>query len=153
MEVVRAPSLGRQAPQECCTGVVWIDREVTGAEPSRLRTFQAQFGPGTRTAWHRCPYGRILTVLHGVGRVQRRGGPVHEVRAGDTVVIEAGEWHWHGAAPNTFLAVVAAHETGPDGAGTQWGEHVTDAEYRLPPLTATIRPPDTDRIPQREACW
>ncbi|MEV4141822.1 cupin domain-containing protein [Dactylosporangium sp. NPDC049742] len=158
MEVVRAPSRGRQAPQQHYSGVVWIDRDVTGLEPSRLQTFQAQFSPGTRTAWHRCPYGRILTVLHGVGRVQRRGGPIHEVRAGDTVVVEAGEWHWHGAAPNMFMAVVSAHETGPagagtDDAGTEWGEHVTDAEYRLAPLTAMIRRPDADRVPQREACW
>ncbi|MGI5182204.1 cupin domain-containing protein [Dactylosporangium sp. CA-152071] len=165
MEVVRAPSRGRQAPQQHYSGVVWIDRDVTGPEPSRLQTFHAQFSPGTRTAWHRCPYGRILTVLHGVGRVQRRGGPIHEVRAGDTVVVEAGEWHWHGAAPNTFMAVVSAHETGPagtgtdvtgadtDDTGTEWGEHVTDAEYRLAPLTAMIRRPDADRVPQREACW
>jgi quercetin dioxygenase-like cupin family protein len=161
MEVMRAPGGGRQAPQQCCSGVVWIDRDVTGLEPSHLQTFHAQFSPGARTAWHRCPYGRILTVLHGVGRVQRRGGPIHEVRAGDTVVVAAGEWHWHGAAPNTFMAVVSAHETGPDGTGTdtgtgtdiEWGEHVTDTEYRLPPLTAMIRRPDADRVPQREACW
>ncbi|MDG6102954.1 cupin domain-containing protein [Dactylosporangium aurantiacum] len=153
MQVVRTPSQGRQAPQQCYSGVVWIDRDVTGLEPSRLQTFHAQFSPGTRTAWHRCRYGQVLTVLHGVGRVQRRGGPIHEVRAGDTVVVEAGEWHWHGAAPNTFMVVMSAHETGPDGTGTEWGEHVSDAEYRLPPITATIRRPDADRTPQREACW
>ncbi|GAB3856966.1 cupin domain-containing protein [Dactylosporangium cerinum] len=160
MEVIRASSRGRPAPQECYSGVVWIDRDVTGLEASHLRAFHAQFSPGARTAWHRCPYERILTVLHGVGRVRRRGGPVHEVRAGDTVVVAAGEWHWHGAAPNTPMAVVSAHETGPDGTGTdgtgtgtQWGEQVTDAEYRLPPITAMIRQPDRDRVPQREACW
>ncbi|MET7418251.1 cupin domain-containing protein [Dactylosporangium sp. NPDC005555] len=132
---------------------MWIDRDVTALEPSHLQAFHALFSPGARTAWHRCPYGRILTVLHGVGRVRRRGGPVHEVRAGDTVVVPPGEWHWHGAAPNTYMAVVSTHETGPDDTGTEWGEHVTDAEYRMPPLTAMIRPPDSDRVPQREACW
>ncbi|MFF5227703.1 cupin domain-containing protein [Dactylosporangium sp. NPDC000521] len=171
MEVVRAPSRGRQAPRQSCSGDVWVDRGVTGLEPSGLRTFHAQFGPGTRTAWHRSPHERILIVLHGVGRVRRRGGPIHEVRAGDTVVVAAGEWHWHGASPHTFMAVVSVHKTGPDDTGTEdlgtdgigtdgigtdgteWGEHVTDAEYRLPPLTTMIRRPDADRVPQREACW
>ncbi|MEV0568102.1 cupin domain-containing protein [Dactylosporangium sp. NPDC050588] len=132
---------------------MWIDGDVDCPEPSRLRTLRAQFSPGARTAWHRRPYARILTILHGVGRVQRRGGPIHEVRAGDTVAVAAGEWHWHGAAPNASLAVVEIHETGPDDTGTEWGEHVTDAQYRLAPLTAMIRRPDADRVPQREACW
>lgn len=153
MEVIRAPSTSRPAPRQRYSGVVWIGRDVTGVAPSRLATFHAQFSPGSRTAWHRSPYGQVLHVLHGVGRAQRRGGPVHEVRAGDTIVVAAGEWHWHGAAPNSFVAVVSTHETGPDGTGIEWGEQVSDAEYQLPPLATTIRRADADRVPEREPCW
>jgi quercetin dioxygenase-like cupin family protein len=153
MEVIRAPCRSRPAEQECYTGVVWVDQEVVGLQPSRLLTFRAQFSLGARTAWHRCPYGRVLHVLHGVGRVQRRGGPAYEVHAGDTVVAAAGEWHWHGAAPNAFVAVMSAHETDPDGTDIEWGAHVTDAEYLLPPLGTIAPRQSTDRLAHREACW
>ncbi|MEV8517823.1 cupin domain-containing protein [Dactylosporangium sp. NPDC051484] len=153
MEVIRVPSTSRPAPQQRYSGVAWIGRDVTAMEPSRLATFHAQFNPGARTAWHRSPYGRVLHILHGVGRVQRRGGPVHEVRAGDTVVVAAGEWHWHGAGPGTFVAVVSTQETDPDGGDTEWGEQVTESEYLRPPRSATIRLPDEDRVPHREASW
>ena len=143
MEIIRVPC--RPAPHQWCSGVVWVGREIVGLQPSRLLTFGAQFGPGGRLAWHRCAYGRVVHVVHGTGRVQRRGGPVHEVIA--------GEWQWLGAAPNTFMAVVSAHEIDPDGGGIEWGAQVTDAEYQLPPSGAILQRPDADRVPNREACW
>jgi quercetin dioxygenase-like cupin family protein len=153
MEVIRTPRKNRPAPRQCYSGVVWIDRYIGGLEPSRLLTVSVQFGPGARTAWHRHPYGQVLHVLHGVGRVQRRGGPVHEVHAGDTVVSAPGEWQWYGAAPHVFMAVMSVHETDPDGTGAEWGEHVTDTEYLLPALGTTIPYQGTDRVPHRDACW
>jgi quercetin dioxygenase-like cupin family protein len=153
VEVIRAPSTSRPAPQQRYSGVAWIGRDVTALEPSRLATFHAQFNPGARTAWHRCAYGRVLHVLHGTGRVQRRGGPVHEIHAGDTVVVAAGEWHWHGAAPSAFVAVVSTHETDPDGPGTEWGEQVTEREYERAPGATAVRRPDEDRVATRDACW
>ncbi|WP_433207513.1 cupin domain-containing protein [Dactylosporangium sp. CS-047395] len=153
MEVIRAPSTSRPAPQQRYSGIAWIGRDVTALEPSRLATSHAQFNPGARTAWHRCPYGQVLHVLQGVGRVQRRGGPVHEVRPGDTIVVAAGEWHWHGAGPTTFAAMVATYESDPDGPGTEWGDQVTQAEFERPPQATAIRLPDEDRVATREACW
>jgi hypothetical protein len=38
------------------------------------------FEPGARTAWHTHPLGQTLIVTAGVGRVQRWGGPVEEIR-------------------------------------------------------------------------
>ena len=153
MEIIRAACQSRPAPRQWCSGVVWVDREIVGMEPSRLSTFSAQFGPGARTAWHRCTYGRVLHVVQGVGRVQRRGGPVHEVHAGDAIVAGAGEWQWHGAAPNAFLAVVSAHESDGEGLGIEWGAHVTDAEYLLPAVGSALPRQFADRVPDREACW
>ena len=43
-----------------------------------------------------------------------------------------GEWHWHGAHPDHFLAHLAMWDglaEGEEGPETQRGEHVTDAEY------------------------
>jgi quercetin dioxygenase-like cupin family protein len=84
------------------------------------------FAPGARTAWHRHPHGQVLHVLEGEGLVQRKGGEVEAIRAGDTVWIEPGEWHWHGAAPRTFMTHLAVVEAAEDGTTTEWHAHVTD---------------------------
>jgi quercetin dioxygenase-like cupin family protein len=60
--------------------------------------------------------------------VQTWGGPIREIRAGDTVWIPPGEKHWHGASPTAAMAHIAMQE-GLDGVAVQWLEHVTDAQY------------------------
>jgi hypothetical protein len=47
--------------------------------------------------------GQTVHVTEGVGRIQARGGDVVEIHPGDTVYTPAGEWHWHGAAPDRFM--------------------------------------------------
>lgn len=57
------------------------------------------------------------------------------MRRGDTVYTPPGEWHWHGAAPTHFMTHLAMWEAPDPTSGqleTQWGEHVTDDEYRVP---------------------
>ena len=57
------------------------------------------------------------------------------MRPGDTVYTPPGEWHWHGAAPTHFMAHLAMWEAPEPNSGepeTEWGEHVTDAEYQVP---------------------
>ena len=73
-------------------------------------------------------------MTEGVGRCQRRGGPVEVIRPGDRVFFEPGENHWHGAAPNRFMAHVAMQQNDESGGGGRavfWGRHVSDEEYRL----------------------
>ena len=67
-------------------------------------------------------------MIAGVGRVQAKGGPIREIKAGDVVWIPPGEKHWHGAAPTTGMVHVAMQES-LDGNHVNWMEHVTDAEY------------------------
>ena len=74
------------------------------------------FTPGARTAWHTHPFGQTIYVTEGVGRCQRRGGPVEEIRPGDRVFFEPGEDHWHGAAPDRFMTHLAMHEVDDEGA-------------------------------------
>ena len=40
-----------------------------------------------------------------------------------------GENHWHGAAPNRFMAHIAIQEADETGSPVTWGRHVTDDEY------------------------
>src|ERR1700681_4438604 len=93
----------RRAPKEYFTGTVWQDPIIAAEAPAR-------------------------TVSNRVGRVQTKGGPIHEIRPGDVVWIPPGEKHWHGASPTNGMTHVAMQET-LDGNHVTWMEHVTDAEY------------------------
>ena len=71
----------------------------------------------------------MLLITDGSGLVQRRGGEIEKVRAGDTIVFEPDEWHWHGASPTSFMAHIAIQEADDDGLTAERGPHVSDADY------------------------
>jgi quercetin dioxygenase-like cupin family protein len=124
----------KQASPDAFTGTVWQDPIIEAPPPARIRANRVTFEPGARTAWHTHPLGQTLHVISGVGRVQTWGGPVREIRAGDTVWITPGEKHWHGAAPGTGMVHIAIQEA-LDGTQVTWMEHVTDEQYRVAPGT------------------
>jgi quercetin dioxygenase-like cupin family protein len=121
----------RRGPADSFTGTVWQDPIIETPAPAHLRAGRVSFEPGARTAWHTHPLGQTLHVISGVGRVQALGGPVREIRAGDTVWIPPGEKHWHGAGPNTGMTHIAMQES-LEGKYVTWLEHVTDAQYSAP---------------------
>ena len=124
----------RKAPAETFSGDAYIDVVVHGQEPSRVRVSFVHFAPGARNAWHVHAVGQVVHVTHGVGRIQTRGGPLLEMRAGDTVHTPAGEWHWHGAAPDRFMTHLAIWEAPADGGPeTERGQLVTDDEHEATP--------------------
>jgi len=110
------------------TGTVWQDPIITAPDPALLRAAFVRFEPGARTAWHTHPLGQTLRVTSGIGRVQLWGGPIREIRAGDTVWIAPGEKHWHGAAPEHVMEHLAMQEH-QNGEHVKWLEPVTDAQY------------------------
>ena len=75
------------------------------------------------------PLGQSLFVTEGIGRCQRRGGPVEVIRPGDRVYIEPDEEHWHGASPGRLMVHLALNEVDDEHVAVHWGEHVTDDEY------------------------
>ena len=105
-----------------------INPLIEAPEPARLLGASVTFEPGARTAWHTHPLGQTLFVLSGVGRVQKLGEPVQEIKPGDTVWIAPGEKHWHGAAPDVAMSHIAIQEA-VDGVAVTWMEHVSDADY------------------------
>ena len=119
----------RRAPKENFIGTVLQDPIITPQAPARLVANRVAFEPGARTAWHSHPLGQTLYVISGVGRVQTKGGPVREIRAGDVVWIPPGEKHWHGAGPTTVMMRVAMQEA-LDGKHVEWLEPVTDEQYK-----------------------
>jgi quercetin dioxygenase-like cupin family protein len=129
MDIVAGGSTAtRRAPAEACTGTVWQDPIIEAPAPARIRAARVTFEPGARTAWHTHPLGQTLHVLSGLGRVQTWGGPIRDIRPGDTVWIPPGEKHWHGAAPEVGMVHVALQEH-LDGKHVHWLEQVSDAQY------------------------
>ncbi len=133
MPVVRASARAtKQAPAANFTGTVYSDEIVVGATPSRMRASVVSFTPGARTAWHTHPVGQTLYCLSGVGRICFKGEKPQALNPGDTVMIPPGVLHWHGAAPDRLFAHLAMSENSDSGAGTSWGEHVSDGDYIAP---------------------
>jgi quercetin dioxygenase-like cupin family protein len=132
MEIRRVGSrASRQVPAEYFTGQVRQDPIIEADEPARVRAVVVTFEPGARTAWHTHPLGQTLFVLAGLGRARTWGGPVQEIRPGDTVWIPPGEKHWHGASPEVAMTHIAIQEA-LDGTPVEWLEKVTDEQYAGP---------------------
>ena len=100
----------KTAPAQNFTGSAQVEMLYTPAGPDRTSAGSVTFSPGARTAWHTQPLGQTLIVTAGVGRVQRSGGPVEEIKAGDVVHIPPGVKHWHGAAPARAMTHIAITE-------------------------------------------
>jgi quercetin dioxygenase-like cupin family protein len=131
MEIKRSGSLpSAKGPAEYFTGTVRIDAPFAGEDPARVGGATVTFEPGARTAWHTHPLGQTLLVTAGLGWAQREGGPVEEIRPGDTVWFAPGEKHWHGATPATAMTHIAIAEK-LNGSPVDWMEKVTDEQYRV----------------------
>ena len=107
-----------------------MDQLAAPSEQTRLSMLRVHFSPGARTSWHKHPSGQILHVADGMGRIQARGEEVQTLRAGDTAVSLAGEWHWHGAASDAMMTMISVQGTDDDGAVVHWGEPVADLQPR-----------------------
>lgn len=130
MEIKRSGAQpSAKGPAEYFTGTVRIDAPFAGG--GALSGATVTFEPGARTAWHTHPLGQTLLVVSGLGRAQREGGPVEEIRPGDIVWFEPGEKHWHGAAPDCAMAHVAIAAM-KDGSVVTWMEKVVDQDYLGP---------------------
>jgi 4-carboxymuconolactone decarboxylase len=110
------------------TGSAKVEQLFPADPPSRVSGGIVTFAPGARSAWHTHPYGQILIITAGTGRVQMEGGPLLEVHAGDVVRIQPNVKHWHGAAPNSSMSHIAIQDT-RDGDAVDWLEPVTDQQY------------------------
>ncbi len=130
MEVKRVGSRpSGKGSAEWFTGTVRIDPLFDAPEPARAHGASVTFEPGARTAWHTHPLGQTLIVTSGSGLAQRWGGPIEEIHPGDVVWFEAGEKHWHGAAPTTAMTHIAIQEA-LDGKAVNWMEKVSDEQYK-----------------------
>jgi len=65
------------------------------------------FEPGARTRPHVHPVEQTLVVVEGEGIVADESGR-RGMRVGDVVIVPAGIWHWHGAAPESPMCHLSA---------------------------------------------
>lgn len=112
------------------TGHVRRDPIFTANLPSRLATGYVTFDPGARTVWHTHPFGQLLVITAGCGRVGTWEGEVRDVKAGDVIWFEAGEKHWHGASENVGMTHIAITEA-ENGSAVDWLEPVNDQQYNV----------------------
>jgi quercetin dioxygenase-like cupin family protein len=129
MEITRSSIDTAKGQPDWFTGNVYVDPIVGATETSRVGGGLVHFTPGARTHWHTHPHGQTIYVTEGVGRCQREGGPIEEIRPGDRVFFEPGEKHWHGAAPNRLMVHIAIQQLDEDGSAGTFGDPVTDEQY------------------------
>jgi quercetin dioxygenase-like cupin family protein len=106
------------------TGQAMLDPLLDDGAAAKVRVNSVIFQPGGRTHWHSHTDGQVLLVGSGRGVVENRDGDRHVLHAGDLVWAPPGEQHWHGAAPDSFLAHTAVSL-----GLTQWHEAVSDEQY------------------------
>ena len=109
------------------SGEVWIE-PLVATSLIALKGVRVTFTPGARTAWHTHPAGQILHIVSGRGWAQKEGEPAIAMSAGDTVIIGAGEKHWHGAAADSPMTHIAVQPI-VGGVDSDWLEQVTDDQF------------------------
>lgn len=96
------------------------------------RIANVTFEPSCRNNWHihkaKKGGGQILLCTEGEGWYQEWEKPAKKLKAGDSVVIPAGVKHWHGAAKDSWFALLSVEVPGED-TDTEWLEKVDGETY------------------------
>lgn len=128
--IFRAGSQGSfSGPDKWFTGNVKVDMLFPDNKVAAYSGAVVTFAPGSRTAWHAHPVGQRLIIAEGVGWGQEWGGPVVEVKAGDSVWFPPGVKHWHGASLDEGMQHIALSGV-ENGKNSDWMEKVSDEQYR-----------------------
>jgi quercetin dioxygenase-like cupin family protein len=94
------------------SGPVFIHPLNATDDPVDLEILAVYFEAGARTVPHVHSTMQLLYFLEGEGVVGTREG-WRLYRKGGTVIIPAGEWHWHGATPSTPTSHLSIRPGGP----------------------------------------
>src|SRR3954453_13709581 len=116
------------APADWGTGTLYME-SVAAPSPSGLGAAVMRFAPGARTVWHTHPRGQTILVTDGVGRCQRRGGPLETVSAGAAITFGPDEEPWRGATSARAVAFLDRQEANPSGSPVTCVKSLTDEQY------------------------
>ena len=87
-------------------GTVNAHRMVGEQHSKQVTAALISFAPGGRNIFHTHTFDQVLYITEGEGIVATEQEEI-VVRAGDLVIIPAGEKHWHGATPTTAMSHLA----------------------------------------------
>ena len=96
-------------------GQVWMQRLITEEHSQDIELLVVSFETGGRTRPHIHAVDQILQIVSGHGIVAT-GSERRFVEPGDVVLIPSGEWHWHGAAPDSAMTHISIKRFAP----TDW---------------------------------
>lgn len=105
MVKITAQDFSQSTPQvrpEMFVGEVRGQNLVAEGDAPSQRVTAISFVDGARNRWHWHGTEQVLVVTDGEGIVADADGE-HPISAGDVVLIQAGERHWHGARPGTSM--------------------------------------------------
>jgi quercetin dioxygenase-like cupin family protein len=126
MKIFRSAQIASQVGDtNTFTGDVMRQTLASDKSGTPVNVYRVAFAPGARTHWHSHDGPQWLLVTEGRIRIQKLGEPATEVMAGDAVVIQPGEKHWHGATPSAHGTHLAVNVN----TATNWLEPVTDDQY------------------------
>lgn len=120
-------ALGQQLQSEHFSGAVWLSK-LSNDDSLNVPMFNVTFEPGCINAWHYHTGGQILVASAGTGYYQEKGKPARRLHPGDIVEIAPNVVHWHGAAPDSWFAHVAASPNAKTN-NTVWLQPVDREEY------------------------
>jgi quercetin dioxygenase-like cupin family protein len=83
-------------------GEVRGQRLVAEGEAPSQRVTAISFVDGARNQWHRHTTEQVLVVTHGEGIIADESGE-RPISAGDVILIQPNEVHWHGAQPGKSM--------------------------------------------------
>jgi quercetin dioxygenase-like cupin family protein len=123
MTITKAGSGIVPAPDGISNAPFQVQMLLSSKAEGEMTAMRAFLNPGVVTHWHSHPRGQLLFVIDGVGLVQRHGGTITEVRAGDSVWFAPDERHWHGASPASPFSYISVQCT-MAGTAVHWNEPV-----------------------------
>lgn len=97
-------SAGELSTNPIMVGDVYVQALTEGSK--QLRVAAVSFPNGSRNIFHTHEAEQVLYIVEGEGIVATEDQELW-VSAGDTILIPAGEKHWHGARPDTSMVHLA----------------------------------------------
>lgn len=87
------------------------------------------FAAEAHTHWHTHPKGQGLYVTGGVALVHIEGQAPQHLTKGESIWIDAGQRHWHGAALKQPMIHLTYQQAADDLSTIDWQEPVTPTTY------------------------
>jgi len=102
-------------------GQVWMQRLIGEQQSQDIEPLVVSFEAGGRTRPHIHAVDQLLHIVSGRGIVAT-GTERRFVETGDVVLIPSGEWHWHGATPDSAMTHILIKRYAP----TDWSVEERD---------------------------